>query len=350
VIDYGYTILKEAQGLGYACKDAQHLRILILAHHSPEPAAAARNRERGRRLAQILSESGFEAESACIAELALAHAALDSFHPDLVFSAADHLADERGEPINVHGWLEDLGLPYVGSPPAVIDLALSKAALKSRWGAEGIVTPPWMEIDSSAWPLSGAAGWPALFPCIVKPEDGGNSRGIFRDSVVFDPGGLDAALSRLRGGEKPILVEHYLGLYPDFREITCAFLGNGEDRLIMPVELVFREKRALPVITTADKDGEAVEGRAIEDFGMREAAKAFAGRAFEAAGVRDYARCDLAFASGRFWAIEINGQPMVPDPWFEACARGAGLDERDYIAAIVGSALKRRRAPGGKEA
>lgn len=334
--------------MGYGCRDAQHLRILILAYRSPEPAAAARNRERGARLARILSDAGFEAGNAWVATTALALGRIDSFHPDLVFSAADHLADEKGEPVNVHAWLESLGLPYVGSPPEVIDLALSKTALKAKWAAVGIATPPWMEIDASTQALSSAEMPSSLFPCIVKPEDGGNSRGIYRDSVILAPDRLDAALGRLRGGGKRILVEHYLGLYPDFREITCASLDNGERRLILPAELVFKAKRHIPVITTADKDGETVEARALEDAEMLDAARAFAGKALAATGVRDYARCDLAFAAGRFWAIEVNGQPMVPDPWFEACARGAGLDERGYVEAIVESALERRPSPKGK--
>jgi hypothetical protein len=80
---------------------------------------------------------------------------------------------------------------------------------------------------------------------------------------------------------------------------------------------------------------------AVEDRKRRGAVERFARAAFDAAGVRDYARCDLILAGGEFSAIEINGQPMVPDPWFEACARGAGLDEIGYLNAIVLAAIAR---------
>jgi len=68
---------------------------------------------------------------------------------------------------------------------------------------------------------------------------------------------------------------------------------------------------------------------------------AFASQAFLSAGVQDYARCDILAAEGRYYAIEINGQPMLPDKWFDACAAGAGLTQAAYLQAILNSALNR---------
>ena len=325
----------------YAQENALSRRVLIVFSSSSDTVAAARKELRFGRFAKILQMAGFVTFQAQVDSLPRLDEFIDSFHPDLVFSAPDHLPDATGSPVNVHGWLERRNKPYVGSAPEVIDLALSKTALKQKWLIDGIATPDFLALDLSSGPASLETRRLPPFPCIVKPSDAGNSRGITRDSVVFDIDGLQALVNLLAREFRHILIEHYLGLYPDFREITCACVGNGPERLLMPAELVFLEPQGLHVITTQDKDGDRTEARALIDGGMLMAAKTFADQALASTGVRDYSRCDMAFAGGRFWAIEVNGQPMIPDPWFESCARYAGLDEKGYIVAIFKAAIRR---------
>ncbi len=325
----------------YAQAAALSQKVLIVFSSSSDPTLAARSESRFRHFAEILQNAGFIPRQVQVKSLSGLDGHIDSFHPDLVFSAPDHLPDATGCPVNIHGWLEQRNIPYVGSAPDVIDLALSKTALKEKWLADGIATPDFIALDCSPGSPPIVRGLLPRFPCIVKPSDAGNSRGITKDSVVFDGEGLEELLGRLAKNFRHILVEHYLGLYPDFREITCACVGNGAERLLMPAELVFLKPESLPIITTRDKDSDRTEARGLADPGMREAAKAFAGRALASAGVRDYSRCDMAFAGGKFWAIEVNGQPMIPDSWFESCARQAGFDERGYILAIIDAAIRR---------
>jgi len=161
---------------------------------------------------------------------------------------------------------------------------------------------------------------------------------------------LNDRSSRLLEEYGQVLIEHYLGSYPDFREITCACIGNGEGRICMPSELVFIDKPELHVITTADKNNNKISVRALEDPGLRSNAAVLAEKAFASAGVRDYARCDMAFADGMFWVIEINGQPMIPDTWFGACTAHAGLSEHQYLIAIMTAAIRREAGIRGMEA
>ncbi|MDX9826353.1 MAG: hypothetical protein RBT73_01285 [Spirochaetia bacterium] len=315
--------------------------VLIIFSPSRNPSSAVRNELRFSRFANILHEAGYASTPAPADSVSCLDELIDRFRPQIVFSAIDHLPDAEGSPVNVHGWLEQRNIPYVGSPPEVIELALLKTALKGKWLADGITTPEFLALDFSTGLIPIEETDLPPFPCIVKPSDAGNSRGITKDSVVFDIRGLKAQLRLVAKEFRHILVEHYLGLYPDFREITCACIGNGSERLLMPAEIVFLKPKGLHVITTQDKDGEKTEARALTDDGMRESAKAFARRVFTSAGIRDYSRCDLVFAGGKFWAIEVNGQPNIPDPWFEACARYAGLDEKRYISAIIEVANRR---------
>ena len=138
-----------------------------------------------------------------------------------------------------------------------------------------------------------------------------------------------------------IIAERYLGEFPDFREFTCACIGNGAARRFLPAEIVFAGATERRIVTTEDKDGLKARAWRIGDGALASKVAALAAGAFEAAGVRDYSRCDLIQAGERLWAIEVNGQPMIPDPWFQACAEFGGLSESAYVEAIFAAAIAR---------
>jgi D-alanine-D-alanine ligase-like ATP-grasp enzyme len=146
------------------------------------------------------------------------------------------------------------------------------------------------------------------------------------------------------------LVERFLGDDPALREFTVALIGSGPSTLVMPAEILLSVPKRTRVITTADKDGHRTEARQVEESSLREGVARLAKKAFAAAGVRDYSRCDILLAGGELYAIEINGQPMVPDPWFEACAEGAGLDGDAYLGAIFLAAILRIDRETGADA
>jgi D-alanine-D-alanine ligase-like ATP-grasp enzyme len=138
------------------------------------------------------------------------------------------------------------------------------------------------------------------------------------------------------------LVERYIG-GKGAREFTVALIGGdaprfGAAEIIKPAGSV--------CVTAADKDRGLAAPRPIADAELGGRVAAAAARAIAAAGVRDYARCDLILSGGELQALEVNGQPMLPDPWFDACAAAAGLDAAGYVAAIAGAALARRGASG----
>ncbi len=292
---------------------------------------------------------------------------LETDKPDIVFSALDSLPGEYAPPptpghlnegpslrksdpsaTDVHSLLVGMEIPFVGSSSDTIRLALSKTDMKERWLREAVTTPAFLRVKAKEFrEMPEPASFPP-FPCIVKPAAEGNSRGICDKSVVYTPDELSERIRVVLDEFDEVLVEEYLGGYSDFQEYTVSMIGMPGRILLMPAELVFKTPKRLPLITNGDKEGNRTLARAIEDPETRERVVAFAGRAFAAARVRDYSRCDMAFAKGRFQAIEINGQPMVPDPWFESCARHAGLDETAYLNAIVLAALCRCIREGSK--
>jgi len=326
-------------------------RLLILSDASTDQKRTAEDLERFGRFVRALAAKGLTAEHRFTPDEDSLRGILAGTVPDLVFSASLLCAPGPRGRVQVHALLEELGTPYVGSDPAVLELAIDKAALKERWQAAGVRTPAFIRVDG-ADDRGGIASRAAElgFPCIVKPDREGNSRGIGEDSVVR---GMPALVSKVEETVRVFgsaLVERFLGDAPDCREFTVAMIGSGDEMTAMPAEIVLVAPKAVRLVTNEDKDGHRTKALPIADTRLRAEVERFALAAFRAAGVRDYARCDLIMVGGELYAIEINGQPMVPDLWFEACAAGAGgdgFDEAGYLNAIVRSALQRPRGKGG---
>jgi D-alanine-D-alanine ligase-like ATP-grasp enzyme len=322
-------------------------RILLLSARSGVPGREESDARRVMRMASVLQVRGWETSTLVAGSIADLEAACDSFEPGIVFSAADHLpaggkVSGHSAALNVHAWLDAHGIAYAGSAPAAIDLALDKAALKRRWMSEGIPTPEFSYLEA---PGFAAIDLPA-FPCILKPNDAGNSRGIAKKSVVRDRDGLEALIGELKHDFSRFLVERYLGFAPDFQEFTCGMTGNGPERRIMAARILLQDPGDAPIVTTEDKNSNRARAISIEDEDLKARVEACASAAFISAGMRDYARCDLALSDGIVYALEINGQPMVPDTWFSACVRYAGMEEDEYLMAIMKAAMKRAADAG----
>ncbi len=327
---------------------APDFSLLILSARPEDPRTLSEDEERFGRFAALLSRHGMVAEHRVCASLGDLEAALADLRPTLVFSAAHELCDECGSPHSVHVRFEELGQAYVGSSPETIACALSKPALKERWQSQGVLTPAYAfgrigEGGSLAWqpaPLEVAG-----FPLFLKPAREGNSRGICADCVVRDRESLEAKAGELAARYGEILAEAFLD-GPDRREFTVAQIGTGRAALILPAEIVFKEPVRLKIITGADKDGHRTLATAVPMGALRDRLVAFARKAFAVAGVRDYARGDFIMLGDELYAIEVNGQPMMPDRWFAACASGAGLDEEGYLLATVLAAAQRLASEG----
>lgn len=260
--------------------------------------------------------------------------AVEKGGPDIVFCAASKIPVKKGGRKNAHLILEELQVPYIGSPPEVLDQVLNKPALKALWSNTGIRTPAYREFHSSNLDDLATLDPFNNYPYIIKPTNGGNSKGIDCSSVVKDEIALKKKTSEMLLEFGDVMVEKYLGMYADFQEITVAWIGNGDSALIMPAEIHLAIESPAPVISTQVKDAHLTRTSQVEDDTLWKEILDFSRQAFTVAGIRDYARLDLIHANGQIHAIEINGQPMIPDRWFEACAFNVGLNQEQYINSI----------------
>ena len=237
--------------------------------------------------------------------------------------------------------------PIVGSSADSQELVLSKSRLKRVWEAKHIDSPSYFCVKRTR---TGAISGRRLiagardFPYIVKPDGENENRGIHARSIAFDASALVASIEAALEDYDELIIEHFIGSATS-REFTVAMIGSGVGALMLPAEIRLKETRPIRVVTREDRLRSLAEAVPVEEK-ERLAIGDFASRAFKAALSRDYARCDIIEEGGRLFALEVNGQPRMPDPWFEACAKGGGLDADQYVVAIALASLSRNAKAG----
>ncbi len=264
--------------------------------------------------------------------------------PDVVFNMAEGVLGRNRES-QVPALLELLGIPYTGSDPAALAMALDKELAKRLVADVGVATPPWFLAHTGRERLP--KGFP--FPAIVKPVTEGSSKGVVPKSVVEDEAQARAVARELiERYKQPALVEGFL----PGREFTVGLLGERTPRVLPPMEIVFLDKRnKRPVYAFEHKQDWSKEVRydtpAKVDAPLgRELARA-AVAAFHALGCRDVARVDLRLdAAGRVNFVELNPLPGLSPGWSDLCliATSANIDYRTLIGRILAPAIRRFRA------
>jgi D-alanine-D-alanine ligase len=223
-----------------------------------------------------------------------------------------------GEDGALQGFLETLGVPYVGAGVAGSAIGMDKSIFKALMRDAGIPTPRAAvadsvdEADRARGELERAG---VRLPVFVKPSNGGSSVGVTKVKRWED---LAAAVaSALRYDERALIEE---GI--DARELECAVLGDLEVRATVPGEIVpghefydyddkYRDDKAQLHIPADVPAAAADEARALSV------------RVFRACRLSGMARVDffLERGTGRLLVNEVNTLPgftaisMYPKLW-----------------------------------
>lgn len=261
---------------------------------------------------------------------------------DLVFNIAEGLRGRNRE-AQVPALLELLDIPYTGSDPATLSLALDKALAKKVVRQAGVHTPNFQLMTTGKERLNREL---ARFPLIVKPVAEGSSKGVFKKSVCNSEAELREVVREMVGKyQQPALVEEYIG----GREFTVGLLGERRPKVMPPMEIVFLDKSdQTPVYRFEDKletnDRIRYDVPAKLDPGQLEKLKAAARAAFMSLGCRDVARLDFRMDErGRFCFLECNPLPGLTPGWSDLVliAKGGGMDYRTLIGEILSGAIRR---------
>jgi D-alanine-D-alanine ligase len=267
---------------------------------------------------------------------------LSSTPLDIVFNIAEGFKGRNRES-QVPAMLELLDIPYTGSDPATLSIALDKALAKKIVRQAGILTPNFQLMVTGKERLNKEF---TSFPLIVKPVAEGSSKGVVTKSVCYSEAELRDVVKEINGKyQQPALIEEYIG----GREFTVGLLGERRPRVLPPMEIVFLDKAEKnPVYSFQHKldwtDRIRYDAPAKIEPSLLEKLRTAARNSFMALGCRDVARIDFRMDDkGRIYFIECNPLPGLTPGWSDLVliAQGAGMDYRTLIGEIMAPAIRR---------
>jgi len=142
----------------------------------------------------------------------------------------------HGEDGTVQGFLETLGLPYVGARVLGSAVGMDKAVMKHLLSFHSLPVPEYrvfykQDLKSGLKTLIGQVEEEIKYPCFVKPANLGSSVGI---SKVKSREDISEAVAEALRWDRKILVEEAI----DAREIECGILGNDDPIASVPGEVL----------------------------------------------------------------------------------------------------------------
>jgi D-alanine-D-alanine ligase len=277
---------------------------------------------------------------------------LEDARVDFLFNMAEGVRGPNRES-HVPAIAEFLGVPYLGSDPLTLGLALHKGRAKQIFAQHGVPTPASVVVHDEA-------DLPALermegYPLFLKPMWEGSSKGIGEASHTPTPtAALELARHLLVAYGQPVLAETYL----PGDEFTVAVLGNGVAARALPlVRYRFHAlpAGALPIMgyeakwlwDQPDATIDVLECPARVPTALGAAVTEAALAAYRVLDCRDWARVDVRLdADGAPFVLEVNPLPgIMPDPTahscFPAAAQAAGMSYDELIQEVTRIAWRR---------
>ncbi len=321
------------------------------AEADPENKAREDVKDVANDILRILSGGGFETTGLGVTnDVAAAMATLNEIRPNAVFNLCESIhGDNRFE--SLMPLLMDLAnIPYTGSCPFGLSLALRKEVVKDVLRSRNVPVPRGRLIGA----VEECAALEQTFPLIVKPAREDASVGISSGSVVSDVPALEKRVAHvLANYRQPALVEEFIA---------------GREIYVSVLERIDQEPQTFPFfeIDFSDMPDDrpkivSFEGKWVEDSieykgtrpvrceklapELRARVAKTALDAFRAVGLRDYARMDIRLSpDGVPYVIDVNPNCDLSDlaGGFSKAAKAAGLSYRELIVRIIGLALARQ--------
>ena len=275
--------------------------------------------------------------------------------PDIVFNMAEGLVGQNRE-AHVPAICEFYGVPYSGSDPFTLSLALHKARTKQMLQFYGIPTAPFALVDSIAETKAVRRANLLRYPLFAKPVQEGSSKGITERNFIRDGEELLSVVGELlETYRQPVLLEEFL----PGAEFTCGVIGNGKDARVLPlvgIRFDVLPAGALPIYgfeakwiwDRPEQPLQMFDCPAPVSEPLRQAIEEVTLRAYRAIGCRDWSRVDVRLdARGVPNIVEINPLPgILPNPEDNSClpkaARAAGMGYDELIQSCLLAAAKRQ--------
>ena len=258
--------------------------------------------------------------------------------PDLVFSGVKYFFFNNRK-IWLNDYLEIFKIPYIASSKTALDnesdknrakKLMQKARIKT---ADFFITTPGEYITEDLIPIK--------FPLFIKPVTGGDSRGIDKNSIVFNFESFTAKVLDIKVKQNlPSLVETYLG----GKEYSVGIFEdstNGNLRA-MPIEIIVKENVDGHCILDFDvKKNDEEKVTLVADIKVFNKLSKLAKNSFKALGGKSLGRIDIKMNSrGVPHFIEANLMPGLRKGYFyRSCVLNLNMSYEDMIFSIANTGL-----------
>jgi D-alanine-D-alanine ligase len=251
-----------------------------------------------------------------------------------------------GEDGTLQGWLELLGLPFVGSSCTGAALAMDKSLSKHVLRSAGVPVVAWTDVHAADWQQRPDAIVAEILrarglPCFVKPARLGSSVGISKAKTEADlRAGLDEAFQH---GEYA-LVEPAVS---EPRELEVAVLDGEPPVISLPGEIRVKEGWYDYANKYENDSAETFVPAAELPAALADHLRELSLRAFRVLRLKGFARVDFLMdsKSGRFYLNEINAIPGFTNiSMFPRLMQHAGLGLPELCDRLIALALRQRTA------
>ncbi len=259
-----------------------------------------------------------------------------------------------GEDGTLQGYLETVGVPYVGSGVAASAVSMDKGHMKHAFAAAKLPIVEYVTVQESEWKnererFARAVTNAMRLPYFVKPANSGSSIGV---SKVKSDSDLAAAIELAFRFDDKALVERGV----DAREIEVSVLGNDSPEASLPGEIIAGSDFYDYEDKYADNKAELIIPAKLPKDKTEEIRR-LAIQAFRAVGAAGFARVDFFVERGtnRIFVNEINTIPgftsisMYPKLWEATEVRYSRLIERLIELGMERSRSRAARKAGAME-
>lgn len=244
------------------------------------------------------------------------------------------LHGKYGEDGAMQGFLEVIGLPYIGSNVWSSALAMDKAKTKVFYKNNDIYTPTSITLTSSEGLDLDAIISEVGETCVVKPSKEGSTLGVY---IVSGKEDLQQAIQDALTFDDHVLVESYV----KGKELTVAVVGNDKARALPIIEII-------PTGDFYDFDSKYKPGGSSHvcpaeiDADLTSMIQEAAVNAHNALGCRGVSRTDFILDdSGKAWALETNTLPgMTATSLLPDAARASGQTFSELCKELIELALE----------
>lgn len=295
----------------YGGRSAEH-EVSVLSARS---VAAAASGERLAILPICIAKDGFFLSPEKSSDIAAADHGDASFSfeawirqekPDIVFPLVHGTNGEDG---TLQGYLEIIGVPYVGSGVAASAVAMDKVHMKQAFASVKLPMVDFVYVHENDWRnerdrIMRAVNNALRLPYFVKPANSGSSVGVTK---VKNDRDLAAAVEKAFRFDEKAIVERGV----DAREFEVSVLGNDAPKASLPGELVPGEEfYTYEDKYTADNKAQMIIPAKLPKEKIDEMQR-HAITAFKAVNAAGFARVDFFLERGtnRLFINELNTIP-----------------------------------------